>query len=79
MWIVLEHNIDGQIVSTVYGHMFPDGVLVEPGERVTAGQHTADIGNNGQSTGAHLHFEYHPGGWAPRWCDRPATLLRRRC
>ncbi|MEV8237033.1 peptidoglycan DD-metalloendopeptidase family protein [Rhodococcus sp. NPDC077669] len=65
MWIVLDHNIDGAVVSTVYGHMYPDGVLVTPGERVTAGQHIADIGNNGQSTGAHLHFEYHPGGWAP--------------
>ncbi|MEW1935509.1 M23 family metallopeptidase [Rhodococcus sp. NPDC079359] len=65
MWIVLDHNIDGAVVSTVYGHMFPDGVLVQVGDRVTAGQHIADIGNNGQSTGAHLHFEYHPGGWAP--------------
>ena len=46
MWIVLDHNIDGAVVSTVYGHMYPDGVLVTPGERVTAGQHIADIGNN---------------------------------
>ena len=65
MWIVLEHNIDGQTVSTVYGHMFPGGVLVTPGERVTAGQHIADEGNNGDTTGAHLHFEYHTGPWSP--------------
>ena len=65
MWIVLEHNIDGQTVSTVYGHMFPDGVLVKPGEHVTAGQHIADEGNNGDTTGAHLHFEYHTGPWSP--------------
>ncbi|OZC83404.1 peptidase M23 [Rhodococcus sp. 06-418-1B] len=65
MWIVLEHNIDGQTVSTVYGHMFPDGVLVKPGEHVTAGQHIADEGNNGDTTGAHLHFEYHTGLWSP--------------
>ncbi|OAK53800.1 peptidoglycan DD-metalloendopeptidase family protein [Rhodococcoides kyotonense] len=63
MWIVLEHNIGGQIVSTVYGHMFPDGVLVTPGQHVTTGQHIANVGNNGQSTGAHLHFEYHTGTW----------------
>ena len=57
-WIVLDHNIDGQLVSTVYGHMFADGVLVKVGDRVTAGQHIANEGNDGQSTGAHLHFEY---------------------
>ena len=64
-WIVIDHNIDGRVVATVYGHMFPDGVLVKVGDRVTAGQHIADEGNNGDTTGAHLHFEYHPGGWAP--------------
>ncbi|MFC8181563.1 peptidoglycan DD-metalloendopeptidase family protein [Rhodococcus sp. NPDC057297] len=64
MWIVLEHNIGGQTVSTVYGHMYPDGVLVEPGQHVTAGEHIANVGNNGQSTGAHLHFEYHTGAWS---------------
>lgn len=64
-WIVIDHNIDGQVVSTVYGHMFPDGVLVHAGDHVSAGQHIAGVGNNGDTTGAHLHFEYHPGGWAP--------------
>ncbi|MDJ0363039.1 M23 family metallopeptidase [Rhodococcus sp. H29-C3] len=63
-WIVIEHNIAGQIVSTVYGHMFPDGVLVKAGDHVTAGQHIAGVGNNGQSSGAHLHFEYHTGPWS---------------
>ncbi|WP_182348751.1 peptidoglycan DD-metalloendopeptidase family protein [Tomitella gaofuii] len=60
-WIVLDHNIGGQIVSTVYGHMYPDGVLVSAGEKVRAGQHIANIGSNGQSSGPHLHFEYWPG------------------
>lgn len=64
MWIVIEHNLGGQIISTVYGHMFPDGIDVQPGQHVTAGQHIAEVGNNGQSTGAHLHFEYHTGPWA---------------
>lgn len=61
-WIVLDHNVDGRIVSTVYGHMYPDGVLVTAGDKVRAGQHIANIGSNGESSGPHLHFEYWPGG-----------------
>ncbi|WP_020109778.1 transglycosylase family protein [Nocardia sp. 348MFTsu5.1] len=66
-WIVLDHNAGGHLYSTVYGHMFPDGVLVREGDKVTAGQHIADVGYNGQVDpagpgGAHLHFEVWDGG-----------------
>ena len=74
-WIVLDHNIGGRVVSTVYGHMFPDGVLVKVGDRVTAGQHIANEGNNGDTTGAHLHFEYHPGGWTQGGGIDPAPYV----
>ena len=39
---------------SIYGHMYTYYVSV--GEHVRAGQHIADIGANGQSTGPHLHF-----------------------
>ncbi len=45
---------------TVYGHM--DKILVEPGQYVEAGETIALLGNRGQSTGPHLHFEVHAGG-----------------
>jgi murein DD-endopeptidase MepM/ murein hydrolase activator NlpD len=45
---------------TVYGHM--DSILVEPGQYVEAGETIALLGNRGQSTGPHLHFEVHQGG-----------------
>jgi murein DD-endopeptidase MepM/ murein hydrolase activator NlpD len=45
---------------TVYGHM--DSILVEPGQDVEAGETIALLGNRGQSTGPHLHFEVHQGG-----------------
>lgn len=66
-WIVIDHNIDGQLVSTVYGHMFPDGVHVANGDEVKAGQHIADEGWAGGveppgPQGSHLHFEVWPGG-----------------
>ena len=61
-WVIIDSNVDGKPVSTVYGHMFSDGIHVKAGQRVTAGDHIADIGNAGSSTGPHLHFEYWEGG-----------------
>jgi len=62
-WIVIRHeDEDGSRVDTVYGHMYPDGVFVKVGDKVTAGQNIATIGNAGQSTGPHLHFEVWKGG-----------------
>ncbi|WP_163508614.1 peptidoglycan DD-metalloendopeptidase family protein [Fodinicola acaciae] len=61
-WIVIDHNIAGKKISTVYGHMYADGVLVHVGDAVTAGQHIANVGSNGQATGPHLHFEVWVGG-----------------
>jgi len=45
---------------TVYGHM--DEILVKAGQVVKAGDTIALLGNRGQSTGPHLHFEVHKGG-----------------
>ena len=61
-WIVIRHEVDGQRVDTVYGHMYPDGVFVSQGDTVRAGQEIGKIGNNGQSTGPHLHFEIWENG-----------------
>ena len=49
---------DGYV--TVYGHV--NRYFVSAGERVSAGEQIAEIGNRGQSTGPHLHFEVHTDG-----------------
>ena len=49
---------DGAV--TVYGHV--NEYFVSAGERVDAGERIATVGNRGQSTGPHLHFEVHPSG-----------------
>jgi murein DD-endopeptidase MepM/ murein hydrolase activator NlpD len=49
---------DGYV--TVYGHV--NQYFVRAGERVSAGEQIATVGNRGQSTGPHLHFEVHSGG-----------------
>ncbi len=61
-WIVIEHEVDGRRFDTVYGHMYADGVYARLGDTVTAGQEIGAIGNAGQSSGAHLHFEIWDGG-----------------
>ncbi len=52
--IEIDH---GAGVVTRYGHMYNDGLLVQVGDQVTAGQQVAKIGSSGNSTGCHLHLE----------------------
>ncbi len=40
----------------VYAHLNRNSLRVLPGDRVEAGQHIADSGNSGFSSGPHLHF-----------------------
>jgi hypothetical protein len=52
MWVKLRHA-DGTV--TLYGHV--NTTTVQIGQRVWAGDQIATMGNRGQSTGPHLHFE----------------------
>ncbi|WP_280251274.1 peptidoglycan DD-metalloendopeptidase family protein [Nocardia abscessus] len=62
-WIVVDSvDTNGRSYSAVYGHMWDSGVLVRPGDTVTAGQHIGAVGSAGESSGPHLHFEIVPGG-----------------
>ncbi|MBF4629283.1 M23 family metallopeptidase [Curtobacterium flaccumfaciens] len=54
----------GNGVTSNYAHMFSSGVLVRPGQKVTAGQVVGAVGNAGLSTGCHLHFEIRQNGAA---------------
>jgi murein DD-endopeptidase MepM/ murein hydrolase activator NlpD len=57
MLVKLRHA-DGTV--TLYGHI--NTTLVSAGERVMAGDQIATMGNRGNSTGPHLHFEVLQGG-----------------
>lgn len=52
-YVCIAHA-DGTIAE--YHHLHYEGVLVEVGQRVEAGQRIAISGNTGYSTGPHLHF-----------------------
>jgi murein DD-endopeptidase MepM/ murein hydrolase activator NlpD len=70
--VSIQHD-NGDV--TLYGHM--DEILVEPGQVVRAGDTIALLGNRGQSTGPHLHFEVHKGGLDGTKVD-PLPWLRER-
>lgn len=52
-WVVIESA--GGLIE-VYGHMYAYQLKVKPGQIVAKGQQIASVGNNGHSTGPHLHF-----------------------
>jgi murein DD-endopeptidase MepM/ murein hydrolase activator NlpD len=68
---ILHQNGD----VTVYGHM--EKILVGVGDYVQAGDTIALLGQRGQSTGPHLHFEVHQGGMNGKKID-PLPWLRAR-
>ncbi|RZQ64021.1 M23 family metallopeptidase [Amycolatopsis suaedae] len=70
LWVRIQMS-DGTV--HVYGHMNDYSVRV--GQKVKAGQQIAEVGNRGQSTGPHLHFEVWSGG--SKKID-PRSWLRER-
>jgi murein DD-endopeptidase MepM/ murein hydrolase activator NlpD len=55
--VVVDH---GNGFVTYYAHLY--GFYVDVGDQVEQGQPLGALGNTGQSTGPHLHFEIREGG-----------------
>jgi murein DD-endopeptidase MepM/ murein hydrolase activator NlpD len=70
---VYVQDADGNV--HVYGHM--RYYSVRAGDIVHAGDQIAKVGNEGQSTGPHLHYEIHRGGMGGRPID-PEDFLAER-
>ncbi|MEU1971115.1 peptidoglycan DD-metalloendopeptidase family protein [Microbacterium sp. NPDC019599] len=60
--VVIDHIIDGQLVSSRYAHMLYGSLNVSVGQKVTVGTILGNTGNTGRSYGAHTHFEILQGG-----------------
>ena len=58
-YVIIEHS-DG--TYTLYAHMRPNSITVLAGDDVAQGQVIGMMGNSGNSTGQHLHFEIRVGG-----------------
>lgn len=71
--VIIDHEVDGQLVSTHYAHMLYGSLQVVAGQQVTAGTIVGNVGNTGRSFGAHLHFEVLLNGTTP---TEPIAWLR---
>lgn len=71
-YIVIQHNIDGQTLYTLYAHN--NTLYVKTGDIVQKGQHIADSGSTGNSTGPHCHLSVLTS-WSPQRYVQPLDYL----
>lgn len=71
-YIVIQHNIDGQTLYTLYAHN--NTLYVKAGDTVQKGQHIADSGSTGNSTGPHCHLSVLTS-WSPQRYVQPLDYL----
>ncbi|TFD26598.1 M23 family metallopeptidase [Cryobacterium lyxosi] len=60
--MMIDHMINGELVTSVYAHMIHGSMLFAEGDVVKVGQVIGKTGSTGMSTGPHLHFEIRQGG-----------------
>jgi murein DD-endopeptidase MepM/ murein hydrolase activator NlpD len=60
--MMIDHVIDGELITSVYAHMEYGSRLFEVGDTVEVGDVIGTTGDTGMSTGPHLHFEIRIGG-----------------
>lgn len=57
--VMIDHVIDGELISSRYAHMQYGSLQVVEGQHVKVGDMIGRVGETGRAYGAHLHFELH--------------------
>ncbi len=60
--MMIDHMIDGKLVTSVYAHMQYGSRRFQVGDTVEVADVVGTTGSTGMSTGPHLHFEIRLGG-----------------
>lgn len=60
--VIVDHRINGQLVSSVYCHMEFGSVAVTQGQEIKVTQLIGTVGDTGFAFGPHLHFEIRQNG-----------------
>ena len=72
--VIVKANVKGQDVWMIYAHC--SETFVKAGAKVQKGQHIAESGNTGNSSGPHLHFEVRDNArWSAGKPIDPADVL----
>ncbi len=62
VYVIIDHVINGQEVSSVYGHMENGSLTLQVGQEVRGGDQVGTVGSTGVTTAPHLHFELRING-----------------
>ena len=62
--VIIQHNINGQTVYTLYSHLSNFNGCPDVGASVFVGQKIGTMGSTGNSTGIHLHFGIYTGSYS---------------
>ena len=74
--VILEHHFPqvDRPIYTVYAHLAQ--ILVSPGEEVSTGEQVGAVGQTGEATGPHLHFEVRVGSDRQADTQNPELWLK---
>lgn len=59
--VIIRHEHEGAVEYSSYGHLLENSITVKPGDKVMQGDVIAAVGNTGDSTLTHLHFQLNAG------------------
>jgi murein DD-endopeptidase MepM/ murein hydrolase activator NlpD len=64
VWVAIDHVVNGQEITSIYGHMEAGSMPYALGDRVRVGDVVGTVGSTGVTTAPHLHFELRIDGRA---------------